>query len=348
MWTHRYTHSIDNHSNSKVTHSNKKGYHYFFLQQVINQTLTTAGKQQHQQPAQQHVQLAVPATQAQLAAAQGTHAQTVQLTAPTVTIGATGQLQVHLHWAKAKTTTEGVNWWLPLVRERSHNRNSARFFTLKYRSVILSTMGDKPIQPVIQPVSIDTMLNWITDIFKLSIGRNFVLCEQTLKLSLNFVTILCEQHIKFGQNTFESDAVFVEFKQTLRTNHTATSFSLSHFLNDLFDHPCKLWCYWWHNMRSFYSRNWKPLLGRGCSFTMVAMEAWPVFLTFAFFVAVGGIGIDTCQHERNNGATTVATTTATPSCATAAASSYHAATAEGSPFWEPKVSIFFFSTINLP
>ena len=103
-----YIHSIDIHSNSKVIHSNKKGYHCILLQQVINQTLTTAGKQQQQQPAQQQVQLAVPATQAQalqLAAAQGTHAQTVQLAAPTVTIGATGQLQVrvHLHWAKGNT-----------------------------------------------------------------------------------------------------------------------------------------------------------------------------------------------------------------------------------------------------
>ena len=81
-----------------------------FLQQVINQTLTTAGKQHQQQPAQQpqqQVQLAVPATQAQtlqLATAQGTHAQTVQLAAPTVTIGATGQLQVkvRVHTAKSK------------------------------------------------------------------------------------------------------------------------------------------------------------------------------------------------------------------------------------------------------
>ena len=31
--------------------------------------------------------------------------------------------------------------------------------TFKYRSVILSIMGDKPIQPVIQPVTIDTMLH---------------------------------------------------------------------------------------------------------------------------------------------------------------------------------------------
>ena len=77
------------------------------------------------------------------------------------------------------------------------------------------------------------------------------------------------------------------------------------------------------------------------------------FLRSHFPFSVGCVWIDSCQHERNNGAATVATTTtttascATASCATAATASYDATTPEGSPIWEPKVSIFFFSTLKV-
>ena len=38
-------------------------------------------------------------------------------------------------------------------------------------------MGDRPIEPVIQPVTIDTMLN--NNGMNLGDGLNFVTCEQT-------------------------------------------------------------------------------------------------------------------------------------------------------------------------
>ena len=45
----------------------------------------------------------------------------------------------------------------------SHVTKFSPIFYFKYRSVVLSIMGDKTIQPIIQTVTIDTMLNWITD-----------------------------------------------------------------------------------------------------------------------------------------------------------------------------------------
>ena len=64
------------------------------------------------------------------------------------------------------------------VKERSHITNEMQpdIFTLKYWSVIQPIMGDEPIQSVIQPVTIDTMLN--------NNGLNFVTCEQTLNQAL--------------------------------------------------------------------------------------------------------------------------------------------------------------------
>ena len=52
----------------------------------------------------------------------------------------------------------------------------------KHRSIIQSIMGDGPIQPVIQPVTINTMLaNNGLNIPRYS-GLNFVTCEQTFRL----------------------------------------------------------------------------------------------------------------------------------------------------------------------
>ena len=47
---------------------------------------------------------------------------------------------------------------------------------------ITDIMGCKPIQPIIQPITINTILNWITDRYFLSknIGLNFVMGERSL------------------------------------------------------------------------------------------------------------------------------------------------------------------------
>ena len=47
-----------------------------------------------------------------------------------------------------------------------------------YRSVILSIIGDGPIQVVIQPITIDTMLN--NNELNIGDGLNFITCEQIL------------------------------------------------------------------------------------------------------------------------------------------------------------------------
>ena len=82
----------------------------------------------------------------------------------------------------------GHVWHAPPTRYykiRSMSRQYASywnaFLLLKYRSVILSIMGDKPIQSIIQPVTIDTMLNWVADRY-LNIRLDLVMCEQGLKL----------------------------------------------------------------------------------------------------------------------------------------------------------------------
>ena len=48
------------------------------------------------------------------------------------------------------------------------------------RPFILSIMGDEPILPVIQPVTINTMLN--NDGPNVGGGLNFVTCERSLRL----------------------------------------------------------------------------------------------------------------------------------------------------------------------
>ena len=45
------------------------------------------------------------------------------------------------------------------IEDCSHVTKFSPIFHLKHRPVILSIMGDEPILPVTQPVTIDTMLN---------------------------------------------------------------------------------------------------------------------------------------------------------------------------------------------
>ena len=53
-----------------------------------------------------------------------------------------------------------------------------------------SIMGNGPIQPVIQPVTIDTMLN--SNGLDISDGLNFVTCEQTFVAGLFYLTVDAE------------------------------------------------------------------------------------------------------------------------------------------------------------
>ena len=56
---------------------------------------------------------------------------------------------------------------------------------------ISGRMGDKPIQPIIQPVTIDTMLNWITErYFKVKI-----LCRISLCVNKTFESFLAVSHV---------------------------------------------------------------------------------------------------------------------------------------------------------
>ena len=45
------------------------------------------------------------------------------------------------------------------LKDCSHIKKFSPIFKLKYRPVILSITGNGPIQPVIHPITIDTMLN---------------------------------------------------------------------------------------------------------------------------------------------------------------------------------------------
>ena len=68
-----------------------------------------------------------------------------------------------------------------------HSTGMLSCFTSKYQCVIQSIIGDGPVEPVIQPVTIDTMLN--NNGLNIGDGLNFVTCEQTLTESSNFQTI---------------------------------------------------------------------------------------------------------------------------------------------------------------
>ena len=51
-------------------------------------------------------------------------------------------------------------------------------------------MGDEPILPVIQQVTIDTRLNWkMGQYFKVKIGLNFVMCDKINDSQINEVNI---------------------------------------------------------------------------------------------------------------------------------------------------------------
>ena len=71
----------------------------------------------------------------------------------------------------------------PLTRNSGFPAEGLFSHNEKYRSVILSIMGDEPIlpviQPVIQPVTIHTMLN--NNGPNIDDGLNFVMCERSLK-----------------------------------------------------------------------------------------------------------------------------------------------------------------------
>ena len=74
----------------------------------------------------------------------------------------------------------------PILKVRETCNENREIGLEKYRSVIQIIMGDGPIiQPVIQPVTIDTMLNNNG----LNIGDEliFVTCEQTLNTCLRIL-----------------------------------------------------------------------------------------------------------------------------------------------------------------
>ena len=82
-------------------------------------------------------------------------------------------------------------------------------------------MADRPIQPVIQFSTIDTMLNWITDRYfeAKNIGMNFAMCEQGITFQKP-LTFLC--------STVGAENIFQDKSYFLWTNTLSNFLSFNH------------------------------------------------------------------------------------------------------------------------